>query len=68
VRAFNISESYYGRGKLSILSANIPADEYISELVGHIFWFWAIEMIRRDLRNRITHEPDAEVPLDAPFR
>lgn len=47
---------------------NIPADEYISELVGHIFWFWAIEMIRRDLRNRITHEPDAEVPLDAPFR
>ncbi|HEC2024752.1 TPA: DUF1440 domain-containing protein [Klebsiella oxytoca] len=47
---------------------NIPADEYISELVGHIFWFWAIEMIRRDLRNRITHQPDAEVPLDAPFR
>lgn len=47
---------------------NIPADEYISELMGHIFWFWAIEMIRRDLRNRITHEPDAEVPLDAPFR
>ena len=47
---------------------NIPADEYISELLGHIFWFWAIEMIRRDLRNRITHEPDAEVPLDAPFR
>ncbi|HBW1037989.1 TPA: DUF1440 domain-containing protein, partial [Klebsiella aerogenes] len=47
---------------------NIPADEYISELLGHIFWFWAIEMIRRDLRNRITHEPDAEIPLDAPFR
>ncbi|MHB2214338.1 YagU family protein [Raoultella ornithinolytica] len=47
---------------------NIPADEYISELVGHIFWFWAIEMIRRDLRNRITHEPDAEVPLNSPFR
>ena len=45
-----------------------PADEYISELVGHIFWFWAIEMIRRDLRNRITHEPDAEVPLNSPFR
>jgi putative membrane protein len=25
-------------------------------------------MIRRDLRNRITHEPDAEVPLNSPFR
>lgn len=46
----------------------IPVDEYISELVGHIFWFWAIEMIRRDLRNRMTHEPDAEVSLDSPFR
>ncbi|HDJ1464309.1 TPA: DUF1440 domain-containing protein, partial [Serratia rubidaea] len=46
----------------------LPLDEYISELIGHVFWFWAIEMIRRDLRNRITHEPDAEVPLDARFR
>ncbi|KID05302.1 membrane protein [Hafnia alvei] len=46
----------------------LPADEYISELFGHIVWFWAIEMIRRDLRNRITHEPDAEIPLDNPFR
>jgi putative membrane protein len=27
-----------------------------------------IELTRRDLRNRITHEPDAEVPLTAPFR
>lgn len=47
---------------------DIPIDEYVSELLGHIFWFWAIEMIRRDLRNRITHQPDAEVPLDAKFR
>lgn len=46
----------------------LPTDEYISELFGHIVWFWAIEIIRRDLRNRITHEPDAEVPLDNPFR
>lgn len=45
--------------------SELPVDEYISEIVGHIFWFWAIEMIRRDLRNRITHEPDAEVPLNA---
>ena len=48
--------------------SGLPLDEYVSELLGHIFWFWAIEMIRRDLRNRITHEPDAEVPMDSPFR
>ncbi|EPM3368548.1 hypothetical protein ACU2QC_001878, partial [Escherichia coli] len=23
----------------------------------------SIEIIRRDLRNRITHEPDPEIPL-----
>lgn len=48
--------------------SQLPADEYISEIFGHIVWFWAIELIRRDLRNRITHEPDAEVQLDAPYR
>ena len=37
--------------------------EHISELVGHIFWFWTIEVIRRDLCNRLTDEPDAEIPL-----
>ncbi len=41
----------------------LPADEYVSEILGHIFWFWVIELMRRDLRNRITHEPDAEVRL-----
>ena len=46
----------------------LPAQEYISEIIGHVFWFWAIELIRRDLRNRITREPDAEVPLNSPFR
>ncbi|WP_040976876.1 YagU family protein [Necropsobacter massiliensis] len=45
-----------------------PWYEHVSELVGHIFWFWTIEVIRRDLRNRITHEPDAEVPLTQQFR
>lgn len=45
-----------------------PLYEHISELVGHIFWFWTIEVIRRDLRNRITHQPDAEVPLNAAHR
>ncbi|OBW97102.1 YagU family protein [Gallibacterium anatis] len=43
--------------------AEWPFYEHVSEFVGHIFWFWTIEIIRRDLRNRITHEPDAEVPL-----
>ncbi|BDH45163.1 membrane protein [Salmonella enterica subsp. enterica serovar Choleraesuis] len=47
---------------------NLPFDEYVSELFGHIVWFWAIEIIRRDLRNRITHLPDPEVPLDTPWR
>ncbi|WP_432716567.1 DUF1440 domain-containing protein [Haemophilus haemolyticus] len=37
--------------------------EYILELVGHIFWFWTIEVIHRDLRNRLTGEPDEEIPL-----
>ncbi|WP_312458152.1 YagU family protein [Pseudescherichia sp.] len=41
--------------------AQLPVDEYLSEILGHIFWFWVIELMRRDLRNRITHEPDAEV-------
>lgn len=41
-----------------------PFEEHFSECFGHIFWLWVIELTRRDLRNRITHEPDAEVPLD----
>lgn len=48
--------------------SSIPLDEYLSELIGHIFWFWIIEIIRRDLRNRITHEPDPEIPLESKFR
>lgn len=40
--------------------AEWPLYEHISELVGHIFWFWTIEVIRRDLRNRITGLPDPE--------
>ncbi|MFC0323210.1 YagU family protein [Gallibacterium melopsittaci] len=43
--------------------AEWPFYEHVSEFVGHIFWFWTIELVRRDLRNRITHEPDAEIPL-----
>jgi putative membrane protein len=47
---------------------NQPWQEWFSEIVGHAAWMWVIELTRRDLRNRITHEPDPEVPLDAAFR
>lgn len=42
-----------------------PFAEHFSECLGHIGWAWVIELTRRDLRNRITHQPDAEVPLPA---
>ena len=42
----------------------LPWYEHVSEIVGHLIWFWSIEIIRRDLRNRMTHEPDPEIPLD----
>ena len=45
-----------------------PWEEHFLEITGHAAWMWVIELTRRDLRNRITHEPDAEVPLTAPFR
>ncbi|KQB83854.1 YagU family protein [Corynebacterium oculi] len=38
-----------------------PAAEHFSEFFGHIVWMWSIEIVRRDLRNRATGEPDAEV-------
>lgn len=36
----------------------LPWYEYVSELVGHMVWFWSIEIIRHDLRARITKEKD----------
>ena len=36
----------------------LPWCEYVSELVGHMVWFWSIEIIRHDLRARITKEKD----------
>ena len=44
---------------------NQPFAEHFSEFFGHIIWLWAIEVFRRDMRNRITHEPDAEFPLES---
>lgn len=43
--------------------SQIPFDENFSELFGHIAWLWVMELCRRDLRNRMTNEPDPEVPL-----
>ena len=42
--------------------------EHFSEALGHVVWLWSIEIVRRDLRNRITHQPDPEVPLEQPYR
>lgn len=38
----------------------IPFDENLSELFGHLWWLWIMEVARRDLRNRITGELDPE--------
>ena len=38
-----------------------PFAEHFSELFGHMFWTWTMELTRRDLRNRITGLPDAEI-------
>lgn len=42
--------------------------EHFSEAPGHVVWLWSIEIVRRDLRNRITRQPDPEVPLEQPYR
>ena len=46
----------------------LPWYEHVSEIVGHLVWFWSIEIMRRDLRNRMTGEPDPEVPFAAATR
>ena len=35
-----------------------PFTEHFSEITGHMFCFWVVELVRRDLRNRITNLPD----------
>ena len=42
--------------------------EHFSEALGNVVWLWSIEIVRRDLRNRITRQPDPEVPLEQPYR
>ena len=40
--------------------SQIPFDEQLSEFFGHLWWLWIMEVARRDLRNRMTGEPDPE--------
>lgn len=42
---------------------DLPWYENVSEIFCHLIVFWSIEIIRKDLRNRITNEPDPEIPL-----
>lgn len=39
---------------------SLPFDEQLSEIFGHMIWMWTAEIVRRDLRNRITHQLDPE--------
>lgn len=36
--------------------SQIPLDEHLSEFFGHVVWIWGIEIVHRDIRNRITNE------------
>lgn len=40
-----------------------PWQEHFSEALGHVIWMWSIEIVRRDLRNRMTGAPDSEKPV-----
>ncbi|MDK7228743.1 MULTISPECIES: YagU family protein [Winkia] len=44
---------------------NQPFAEHFSEFFGHVVWLWSIEIVRRDLRNRITGEPDPSPEVHA---
>ncbi|MDF7671303.1 DUF1440 domain-containing protein [Orbaceae bacterium ESL0721] len=51
---------------MPILGISVPVwdlrfEEIFSEFVGTILWIWVIEIMRRDLRNRITKQPDPEL-------
>lgn len=38
----------------------LPFDEHISEFFGHMWWMWMIEVVRHDLRYRITGYANVE--------
>lgn len=39
---------------------DLPFDEQLSEILGHMVWMWSAEIVRRDLRNRISNRRDPE--------
>jgi hypothetical protein len=46
--------------RLTAATLRLPFEENLSECFGHAVWMWSIEMVRRDLRSRITQV----LPLD----
>jgi putative membrane protein len=46
--------------QLSPVVWHLPSHEIFSEIVGTLLWMWTIEIVRRDLRNRMTKQPDPE--------
>ncbi|AYO20318.1 DUF1440 domain-containing protein [Vibrio owensii] len=43
--------------------SNIPLDEYISEIFGHIVWFWSIEVILGYLRFKFVGKMNPELEV-----
>lgn len=39
---------------------DLPIEEHVSELLGHIAWLWEAEVVRRSVRFSLTGTPDAE--------
>jgi putative membrane protein len=47
------------RLKLTPAAKDLPLEETLSELFGHVAWMFEAEMVRRDARFRIAGVPDA---------
>ncbi len=45
---------------LSPAAKDLPAEEHVSELLGHVLWMWEAEVVRRSVRQMLTNTPDAE--------
>ena len=64
--AFGLGVMVLGHGTilpllhLSPAPWDIPLDGIISEIIGTAIWMFTIEIVRRDLRNRMTNKPDPE--------
>ena len=47
---------------LSPAAKDLPVEEHVSELLGHVVWLLEAEQIRKAVRLAITGAPDAETP------